>query len=49
MSLGATTTVTQVLFVVKCSGFIGAGHKNFCDLLVSRCFLWEMHTKCGTR
>lgn len=25
--LGATTIVTQVLSVVKCSGFIGAGQK----------------------
>lgn len=27
MLLGAATTVTQVLSVIKCSGFIGAGHK----------------------
>lgn len=27
MSLGAATTVTQVLSVVKCLGFIHAGHK----------------------
>lgn len=27
MLLGATTTVTQVLSVVKYLGFIGAGHK----------------------
>lgn len=27
MSLGTATTVTRVLSVVKCSGFICAGHK----------------------
>lgn len=27
MSLGAATTVTRVLSVVKCLGFIRAGHK----------------------
>lgn len=27
MSLGASTTVTRVLSVVKCSGFIGTDHK----------------------